>query len=138
MGFVDGYLARWTQFAQGDNSLASSIKQDQQRFESQLSRLLQDGDPQAPARAVFYTVVQVGGSIPVESELGQAMAPLLGPDFPTITSEAGPPSFLSVDLYFWWLDNASRYQPFQLFDDWSQTEFARNVVIPMYEAARTK
>src|SRR4051812_41256488 len=64
---VDGYLAKWDSFAQGDNQLVPFLRDNKPTFEVALTQLLKSGDRGAPARVVFYSVVQVGGSIPVES-----------------------------------------------------------------------
>ena len=85
---------------------------------------------------VFYPIVQVGGAIPVDSELGKAAAPVLGPDFPVTTTENGERVYFGGDLYFWWQDNAQKYVPYPLFEEWSKRDFAQTVVIPMYRSAR--
>ena len=133
---VDQYLEAWDAFAQGDNSLVPVLNEDFPRFSAALAGLLGSGDPRAPARAVFFALVQVGGFIPVESEIGAALAPVLGPAFPVTETEDSPPSYFAGDLYFWWLENDSGFQAYELLDEWLTREFARTTVIPMYQAVR--
>src|SRR4030095_5769121 len=75
--FIDAYLTTWDRFAQGANQLAPQIKRDTPRFQQELAVALRQGDRRAPSRLIFYAVVQVGGFIPHESELGRACEKLL-------------------------------------------------------------
>jgi len=133
---VDDYLAKWDRFAQGENELVPFIRDNKDAFETALARLLQTKDKRGPARMVFYTVVQVGGFILVDSELGKASATLLGPDFPIFMSKEKTRAYFAGELYFWWLDNRDKYTAFPLFEEWSQREFTQKVVVPMYERTR--
>jgi hypothetical protein len=67
---VDEYLERWDRFAQGENQLVRYLRNNKSTFEAELTRLLQNGDKRAPARLVFYAVVQVAGAIATTSDLG--------------------------------------------------------------------
>ena len=58
-------------------------------FEQALTRLLECGDRRAPARLVFYPVVQIGGDIPADSPLGRAALPVLGDDFQLASLDDG-------------------------------------------------
>jgi hypothetical protein len=135
---VDDFLAKWDQFAQGANELIPFINQNVQPFEAALTRMLDAGDRRAPGRLVFYAVVQVGGFIPLDSELGNASARWLGDDFPVFTSKNGTRAYFAGELYFWWQANREKYEPFPLFDEWSKREFARTVVVPMYTKTRER
>jgi hypothetical protein len=84
---------------------------------------------------VFYTVVQVGGSIPVGSELGKACASILGPDFPVTTTKEGERTYFSGDLYLWWEANRGKFEAYLLFDNWIKRDFAQTVIIPMFRSA---
>jgi hypothetical protein len=133
---IDTYLAGWVLFAQGKNNWIPVIRDNKEIFESTLSRLLDAGDKRAPSRIVFYTVVQVGGFIPIATQLGQAAAGLLGASCPVHTDDkTGERSYFAGDLYFWWQAHSQHYEPFVLFEDWMTQDFARNVAIPMYSAA---
>jgi hypothetical protein len=101
-----------------------------------LTRLLAARDRRAPARLVFYAVVQVGGFIDADSELGRAANPVLGDDFQIFTNEDGTDTFFAGDLYFWWQDHKNDYDPCPLFEDWQARDFAQSVVIPMYKQVR--
>jgi hypothetical protein len=131
---VDDYLDKWDRFAQGDNDLVPFIRDNKDTFENTLTRVLQTKDNRGPARMVFYALVQVGGFIPLDSELGKASATILGPDFPVFTSNDGTRAYFAGELYFWWLENRDKYAAFPLFEEWSQREFAQTVVIPMYKS----
>ena len=132
---VDGYLAKWNSFANGKNDLVTFLRDNKKDFEAELTRLLIAKDKRAPARLVFYSVVQVGGSIPVDSELGKAALPILGTDFPVTTSKKGERTYFAGDLFFWWQENQKRYEAYPLFDEWSKRDFAQTVAIPMYKSA---
>jgi hypothetical protein len=93
-------------------------------------------DRRAASRVVFYAVVQVGGFIAVDSDLGKASADLLGPAVPVFTARDGTRAYFAGELYFWWLDNRNKYDAYPLFDEWDQRDFAKNVVVPMYKATR--
>jgi hypothetical protein len=129
---VDVYLEKWDRFAQGENQLVPEFRDTKLGFEAALVRLLAAGDKRAPARMVFYPVVQVGGAIPADSELGKASAALLGSDFPVTTTKDGKRVYFGGDLYLWWEANRAKYDAFALFDDWSKRDFAQTKVIPLY------
>ena len=131
---VDGYLEKWDRFAQGENQLVPELRDDRAAFEVALGRLLLAGDKRAPARMVFYAVVQVGGSIPAGSDLGKASAAVLGPGFPVATTNDGEHVYFGGDLYLWWEANRSKYDAFALFDEWCKRDFAQTVVIPMFRS----
>ncbi len=134
--FIDQYLAAWDTFAQGNNNLAPAIKKDVQRFSTELTAVLEKGDSRAPGRFVFYAVVQVGGFIPLESELGQAFHRRFGSAVPIFTSDKdGKQRYFAGDLYFWWEAHKSEYASFPLYDDWSRREFTKNVILKMYKSA---
>ena len=133
LALIDDYLRQWDQFAQGANELAASIREKQTVFESSLTRPLLAGDKRAPARMVFYPVVQIGGSINADSELGKAVAALVGDAVAVTTSDTGEPGFFAGHLYFWWLDEHEKFEAFPLFDEWQSREFAQTVAIPMYQ-----
>jgi hypothetical protein len=134
--FIDGYLAAWDQFAQGNNELIPRIRRDTTTFQRHLADALRERDPRAPSRFVFYAIVQVGGFIPLESTLGQAFQQRVRDNVPISTSDKdGTHSYFAGDLYFWWEAHKFEYPPYPLYDEWRQREFARNVAIPMYKGA---
>lgn len=134
---VDEYLLRWDQFATGKNELAPYLRENKSTFEAALTRLMDAKDKRAPARLVFYSVVQVGGFIPVDSELGNSVTSLVGPDLPITTSKKGEKNYFAGDLFFWWQDNANANanEPYPLFEEWLKRDFAQRVAIPMYKSA---
>jgi hypothetical protein len=133
--FVDDYLDKWDRFAQGESELVPHIRENKEGFERALTRLLVAKDGRAPARLVFYAVVQVGGFIPLESDLGKASRVLLGPNFPISTPKEGSQAYFAGELYFWWQTNHEKYVNFPLFEEWSQRDFTQTVAVPMYKAA---
>jgi len=135
-GFIDSYLTAWDKFAQGANDLVPRLKADTPEFQRQLAVALQQGDSRAPSRFVFYAVVQVGGFIPAESALGQAFRQSVGDAVSIFVSEKdGIRSYFAGDLYFWWESHKAAYPTFPLHEEWRQRDFARDVVIKMYEGA---
>jgi hypothetical protein len=132
---VDDFLIKWDRFARGENDLIPYIRENKEAFERALTRLLEAKDKRAPARLVFYAVVQVGGFVPLESDLGKASKALLGPDFPISTPKEGTRGYFAGDLYFWWKENHAKFESFPLFEEWNQREFAQTVVVPMYKSA---
>lgn len=134
--FIDAYLTTWTKFAEGANDLAPRVKYETPEFEHYLTAALRGNDRRAPSRFVYYAVVQVGGFIPVDSELGRAFHERIGDAVPIFTSQKdGKQRYFAGDLYFWWERHKSEYESFQLYDEWRQSEFAREVAIKMYESA---
>ena len=134
--FIDRYLSTWDKFAQGANDLLPALKADAPEFRSQLAAALRQGDRRAASRFVFYAVVQVGGFIPADSELGQAFHGSVGESVPIFVSEKdGSRSYFAGDLYFWWEAHKTEYPSLPLYDEWRQRDFARNVAIKMYESA---
>jgi hypothetical protein len=136
--FIDNYLTTWDLFAQGNNDLLPQLKRDTPKFQRQLAEAFRQGDKRAPSRLVFYTVVQVGGFIPCDSELGNASERLLSYDIPIFTSKKGERSYFAGDLYFWWERHRSEFDAFPLYDEWRQRDFAKKIVIPMYESSTKK
>ncbi len=133
LAFVDSYLERWDRFAQGETDLVPGLNADLEAFAQKLSLLLDAQDPRAPARAVFFTTVQVAGEIPLETPLGQSMQRVLGDEVPVMRLEDRPPSYAAWHLFQWWSDNRGRFEAFPLLDTWAQREFTRQTVLPMYE-----
>jgi hypothetical protein len=136
--FIDGYLADWDRFALGTKELAARLKTDASRFQKELSEVLNQGDKRAPSRLVFYAVVQVGGFIRYDSDLGRALEKFARGEVPIFTSEKGERSYFAGDPYFWWERHRKEFASFPLFDEWRQRDFAKTTVIPMYKAATTK
>jgi hypothetical protein len=136
--FIDGYLTTWDRFAQGDSDLAPHLKRDTLQFQKELAKALNQDDKRAPSRLVFYAVVQVGGFIDYDSELGRACQRLVGSKVPIFTSERGERSYFAGDLYFWWQRHRAEFESFPLYEEWSKREFTRKTVIPMYESAAKK
>jgi hypothetical protein len=137
--FIDGYLTTWDRFAQGNNQLFPQLKRDTPKFQRQLADALNQGDKRAPSRLVFYAVVQVGGFIAYDSELGHASERLLGKDVPIFTAKDGERSYFAGDLYFWWeRRHRSEFDSFPLYDEWKRRDFAKKTVIPMYQSATKK
>ena len=136
--FIDSYLATWDRFAQGANELVPQIKRDTPRFQQQLAEALSQGDRRAPSRLVFYAVVQVGGFIAYDSDLGRASERLVGSEVSIFTSEKGERSYFAGDLYFWWQRHRAEFESFPLYEEWQQRDFAKRTVIPMYESATKK
>jgi uncharacterized protein (DUF736 family) len=136
--FIDGYLTNWDRFSQGANELVPQLKRDAPQFHAQLAEALKRGDKRAPSRLVFYAVVQVGGFIAYDSDLGRACERLVSSEVPIFTSEKGERSYFAGDLYFWWQRHRAEFESFPLYDQWSEREFAKKTVIPMYESATRK
>ena len=133
--FIDAYLTTWDRFARGANELQPQLKLETPRFQEQLAKALVQGDRRAPSRVVFYAVVQVGGFIAYNSELGQACEQLVGRELSTSTSPQGARSYFAGDLYFWWEKHATEFDSFPLYEEWRQRDFAKQTVIPMYLSA---
>ena len=133
---VDAFLADWDWFAQGENELVAKLQQAKPEFDAALIRLFNHGDRGAPARLVFYAVVQIGGTYKLDSALGRAATPVLGENFPITMNEDGDRVIFAGDLYFWWQQNKESFQSFPLFEAWQQREFAQSMVIPLYENSR--
>ena len=133
---LDAYLSTWDQFAQGSNDLAAELSSRAPGFQGELAAALTAQDPRAPSRLVFYLVVQVGGFLSVDTPLGLAVGKLLGPAFPVVKHAGEPDRYFAGDIWFWWLDHRSHYANYALLDDWANREFARTVVLPMYQIAR--
>lgn len=134
--FIDLYLTTWDAFARGDNNLAPAIKRNARQFNAELTAALKKADNRAPGRLVFYAVVQVGGFIPLDSELGQAFHERIGDAVPIFTSDKdGKQRYFAGDLYFWWEAHKSEYAPYPLYDDRRQREFTKNVALKLYEGA---
>jgi hypothetical protein len=136
--FIDGYLQNWDRFAQGANELVPQLKRETPQFQQQLAEAITQGDRRAPSRLVFYAVVQVGGFVAYDSELGRACKRLVGSEVPVFTSKKGERMYFAGDLYFWWERHQTEFERFWLYDEWRQRDFARKTVIPMYESATKK
>jgi hypothetical protein len=132
---VDKYLESWDRFAQGDNTLVPYLRDNRQHFESQLCRLWDEHPTQAVGRVVFYAVVQVGGYIDADSELGVRLK-RLDPALAVTEAKQGKRVFFAGDLYFWWMDHRSEFESYDRFEEWSRRPFAKNVAIKLYERAR--
>ena len=135
---VDAYLSKWDRFAQGEEALVPQLREGKNTFESALTRVLRAKDERGPARLVFYPIVQVGGGIPLESELGKAAAEVVGSDCRLTTTKSGARIYFAGDLYFWWKRHGSAFQAYPLFDEWQRRDFAQTVVLPMYEKVAKK
>jgi hypothetical protein len=133
--FIDSYLKTWDRFAQGAKELGLQIKQDAPRFQQLLALALSQGDKRAPSRLIFYAVVQVGGFIPCDSELGRACERYVSDEVAVFSSKKDERMYFAGDLYFWWERHKAEHEAFPLYEEWSHREFAKKTVIPMYESA---
>jgi hypothetical protein len=136
--FIDDYLATWDRFAQGANELAPRIRRDELRFQRHLATALTRGDRRAPSRLVFYAIVQVGGFIAHDAELGRACERLVGRDVSVFPSKKGERMYFAGDLYFWWQRHQEEFDRFPLYEEWRKREFAQTTAIPMYEQSVKK
>ena len=133
--FIDDYLVAWDQFAKGQNDLMPQLKTNKHEFSHQLATALNQGDKRAPSRLVFYAVVQVGGFIPYESELGKACEKVVGKEVTVFESKKGERSYFAGDLFFWWEKKQGDFERFPLYDEWRQRDFVKKSVIRLYESA---
>ena len=133
--FIDEYLVRWDEFAQGRNELVPYIRENKERFEAELSRVLDSGERGAVNRTVFYAVVQIGGFIGIDSALGKAVTKVFG-RLPVTEDKSGTKMFFAGDLFFWWEERKSDYPALPLYTEWEKREFTQSVVIPLYRSAR--
>ncbi|MFY9234540.1 MAG: hypothetical protein WAO58_08785 [Fimbriimonadaceae bacterium] len=133
--FIDTYLSSWHAFANGKNELVPYLKDNKAAFETALSERLNESDRGAPARMVFYGVVQVVGMFPTESELSKAIKGLVKDEVKPVKTGEG---YFSGDLYYWWKKNEGKYEPYEMLTDWEKSAFAKETVIPMYEASAKK
>ena len=133
---IDAYLSAWDRFAQGDNSLRPTIREGKERFEASLADALNRRDPAAPSRVVFYSLVQVGGAISVESQLGRAWKAFAGPSFPVARGKEGS-TYFAADLYVWWKTHPSPDNELPLLSEWATRDWPKKSLIPMYERIAT-
>jgi hypothetical protein len=133
--FVDDYLARWDKFAQGENEQVPYLRDHKKKFEAELSRLLHSGAKKAIGRVVFYAVVQVGGFIDIDSELGREASKVFGP-LPLTDGQNGEKLIFAGDIYFWWESRKRDLPEFSLYTEWEKRDFAQNVAIQMYKSVR--
>jgi hypothetical protein len=137
--FVDAYLVRWDRFAQGDNRLVPYIREYRAAFEKALSDLIREKPMDGAIRAGFYAIVQVGGFIEIDSDLGQALSGALGDRVRSRErKKTGTRVLFAGDLYKWLIAERASLPPFPLFDEWRSREFAKMVAIPMYERVLTE
>ena len=133
---VDDYLVKWDRFAQGDNSLAPALREGKAAFESHLTDALVKKNPEAPSRLVFYGLVQVGGSIPVDTPLGRAWAGIAGTNFP-VSDDKGHRVYFAADFYAWWKAHGDLKHEMPLLREWAGRDWPRSTLIPMYERLAT-
>jgi hypothetical protein len=133
--FVDDYLGRWDRFAQGENSLVPYLRDNKKKFEGELASLLRAGDKNATGRVVFYAVVQVGGFIDVDSDLGREVAKAFG-SLPLTEVKDGEKKVFAGDLYFWWQERKKDFLVYPLYEEWLKRDFTRNSVIQLYRNVR--
>jgi hypothetical protein len=129
---LDAYLGIWDRFAQGDNLLVQQLNSTWPQARETLISALRAKDPRAPSRLVFLMLVQVGGSIPVDSETGRAWRDFVG-EFSTVKGKDGKEVYFAADFYHWWTRHRSAQDDLPLLVAWLSRDFARNTVIPMYE-----
>ena len=133
--FVDDYLGRWDRFAQGENSLVPYLRDNKKRFEGELVSLLRAGDKNAIGRVVFYAVVQVGGFIDADSEVGREVAKSFG-SLPLTEVKDGEKKIFAGDLYFWWEARKKDFPVYPLYEEWLKRDFVQNSVIQLYKNVR--
>ncbi len=132
--FIDNYLNQWDEFAQGANDLSPKLKKDAERFVAELGRALVAKDPRAPSRVVFYAVVQVGGFIPVNGEIGRPLTKIVAGRVPAFTDKNGQKRYFAGDLFCWWEAGGHEFPQFWLYEEWKKRDFAQKTVIPWYQA----
>jgi hypothetical protein len=128
---VDQYLQTFDRFAEGDESLVPQMKAAWPGAQAQLVGALRARDPRAPSRLVLLMLLQIGGSVPIESDIGRAWREYVGIDFPVHDTKSAPVYFVS-DFYFWWTENRSEKHDIPLLAQWVERDFAKESVLPMY------
>lgn len=128
---VDQYLQTFDRLAEGDESQVPQIKAAWPGAQAQLVGALRARDPRAPSRLVLLMLLQIGGSVPIESEMGRAWREYVGIDFPVHDTGPTPVYFVS-DFYFWWTENRSEKHDVPLLAQWVERDFAKESVLPMY------
>jgi hypothetical protein len=136
IGRVDLYLKKWDAFAVGSPDPHYHLGHRFPEFEASLLRLFAANDPRAPSRFVFYQLVQVGGLIEAETPLGQAFTQATQASCRTTLAGGDTPKYFAGDLYFWWLDHATKFAPMPLMNNWLKRPFAHRTALPMYAAVR--
>jgi hypothetical protein len=131
---INGYLGAWDRFAQGESGLAGFLNEYHEPFENLLAASLYAGYAWAPSRVVFYTLVQVGGTIEVESHLGREWRAFTEDSFPVVSGKGGVPVYFAAHFYDWWMQSGHRYPRYDLLEEWLSREFARTTAIPMYQS----
>ena len=133
---VDSYLEKWNEYVRGANAIVAVLNHGRPAFESALADLLAAGDRRAPARLVYSTVVR--GFLPVDSKLGEAVALVIGPNFPVRNTPTGQRVYAARDLFLWWERNRDSHEAFPLFDEWAASDFAQQTIIPSYRKTATQ
>lgn len=129
--FIDDYVHTWDEFARGRNELVPKLKENGERFDAELASAIRSGDKRAPSQLVFYLVVQIGGFIKLESELGEACKELFGEDVPVSTNKEGVKKYYAGDVYYWWENDAKGFVTFSLYEEWKTRDLSKKI-IPMY------
>jgi hypothetical protein len=135
LAFVDKYLARWDEFAQGNNELAPYLRDNKAKFEEELSALLRSDRKNAVSRLVFYAVVQVGGFIDVDSELGREATKVFG-KLPLTEGTKGEKLVFAGDIYYWWEERKKEFPELPLYSEWAKRDFTQNVTVRLFRSAR--
>lgn len=123
---IDAHLQQWDALARGDRRAAAAVIDPSNRavFEHALLELLGSEDRAAPARLVFYLVVQQFGMLSLETALGAAAGDLVGDPNGALARE-GRTVYVPADLYRWWKQNGARYEPLPLLERWESWERGR-------------
>jgi hypothetical protein len=134
--FIDQYLQDWDTFAQFNNGLVDSINSRTVKFKSELAKAIEDNPKKALPRAVFYAVVQVGGSYSIDSEIGKIITKQTNNKIPIHITDEKKQIYFSGDLFLWWEDQKSDFESYPLLEEWIKRDFAQETVIPIYRKNR--
>jgi hypothetical protein len=130
--FVDDYLRKWNEFATKGTDWVPYINDNGERFQLELTDAFEKGDMRAVSRLVFFAVVRVGTLIPNDCKLGMCLQEVSKDDGIRLTTHGEDTGFFAADVYVWWEKNQSRFPEFGLLQEWAESDFGRNVVIPQY------
>jgi hypothetical protein len=136
--FLDDYLSRWDRFARGENDLMPALTAEVRRFNTELAFALRADPRAAMGRAILYPLLQVGGFVPLDSAVGEALSDVWGRDAPPSTLLSGRSYYFAGELYFWWEANRSRFERYAPYEEWRDRDFARKTAVPMYEGMRAR
>jgi hypothetical protein len=129
---IDGFLKHWDNFAKG-NEDSEYLIVNTQSFYDNINKLLDENNQKVVPRVVFYFFVQAFYFLEEDTRLYSSLHRISGGKLIAVEVKEKGKLLDSSLIWKWWKTSSQNYPKYPLLENWINSTFAKETVIPMYE-----